>query len=186
MKSDFVHLLIVLGLSVLGLTPGLAWTQEKEKGKKPPEPVWGPATEGYRLSLRSSQTDYRKGEKISLEIVLQNAASNDGKVVVSHPLRHYNFDVVRADGTAVPMTPKGKKMLEAVEASHRDVQVLKPGEQTVEELDVSKVFDLTLAGEYRIKVSCAVWNRADRKKFSTVTSNTLTIKITEPSKNKEK
>ena len=177
--------------------PGLAWVlvlvaiclasaQGLDKPKKPAEPAWEPTVEGFRMSLRSTKAEYVEGEKLNVQVVLQNADAKDRDVVVAAVLRYYLFSVTRANGMAVPMTSRGKQLVRASSMGSRSVRTLRPREEVTAGLDLGEVFDLKMSGEYRIGVSHDVWNRDDDKKVSKVTSNTLVIKVTEKGDKKHK
>jgi len=171
-------------LLALGVSLAFALTAEAEE--KPAESAWGPSVEGFRLSLRSSQAQYAPGDKIEVQLVLQNVDSKKRVVARSRPLRVHEFQIIGPDGKLVLLTTQGMAILRATRYSSFSLMDLEPKEEHSASLELSDIYDLTNRGEYRVLASRQVWTRDDDKKFATLASNTLVIKVAEKDAKKDK
>jgi hypothetical protein len=160
-----------------------------ETGNKsvPDANTWGAAAEGLRLSLRMSQTKHALGKAIDVQVVVQNVDTREQQVLSAHPLFVFAFVVKGPDGKVVPLTKRGKEMMEAVEAGgKRSERSLKPKETLECGLELGEVYEFQAVGKYEIVASMQVPSRKDPKRWVTVTSNPLTITITAPKEKKDK
>jgi len=145
----------------------------KEKDMRP----WGTTVEGLRLSLACAKREYAAKDPVEVHVVLQNVSAKSRTIVHAHTLLIYNVSVVGPSGKEIPMTPRGKEIVQGAAAGIMGTRVVKPGEELSRTLELGQVFDIGMQGDYKITLSRLVPNLDDEKKFSTLTSNTISIRI---------
>jgi hypothetical protein len=177
-----VVFLVPLGTMAESSPPG-----DSTRKAAPENTVWGPPAEGLRLSLRSTRTEYGRGQLVEVRIVIQNVDTNDQKVLNAHPLVVFDFTIKGPDAKFVSLTERGKQLEETLQvAGKRASRRLKPNETIDFGLALSDVYKLQEPGKYEIVASMQVPSQKDPKKWVTVTSNPLTITIATPKETKEK
>src|SRR6185312_8399497 len=109
----------------------------------------------------------------------ENQSDRAVELGLTHYLLMYQFVVTGPKGKAVPLTQYGRFQKEVTTVAGIATQDLKPGGKMVTGLHLNRLYDMTLAGKYRISFSRAIPDPNDPKKSKTVTSNVLTITIGE-------
>ena len=174
---------IYLVVGILAL-PFLAWfdTSAGAETNKPVEKTWGDAVEDQAVSITTEKAVYAPGERIVLNACLKNIGQHDVKAITMQPSPIYQVSVLLPDGKELPLTLYGNSIFKNPwKIGSRSTRILKPGEEThVEELQLSRLFDFSLAGKYVISVKRAVIRRDGtvRPKLY-ATSNKLEITVDE-------
>jgi hypothetical protein len=140
--------------------------------------VWGPETEGYRLSIGTDKTEYAAGETIRLFVRLQNVGREAvGVLRGMSPLRYHSFEILAPNKSRAPLTLYGVQETTNPSIRHRVGKTLMSGEVDEDVIHLNRCFDMTLAGEYSVKASTKVIARKDSQKLVTVTSLPITITV---------
>jgi len=179
-----------LAIALIVSLPALIAAGPDSSGKEEPKrelPLWGQPVEGLRLSLRSAQTKYAVGDKVEVQMVIQNVDTKNRDVVDTDPRLIFEFEVKGPDGKALPLNKRGKEIQENPRVFEKmTLRLLKPKEETAFSLELSEFYDLQNPGEYQATASIAVQQQKDTKKWSKLSSNPLTITITEAKEKKDK
>jgi hypothetical protein len=140
--------------------------------------TWGAAVDGQALSVATTKTTYTPGEPIVLSARFKNIGPNDVKVVQAYAPKIYHLEVLYPDGKSAPLTLFGKGTSESPFAG-RSVATLKPGEETRAELELSRLFDFTVAGTYTVSAERSVWKDGVFSSKVKARSNELKIAVVE-------
>lgn len=138
---------------------------------------WGLEKNGVRCAVAlPSQEKVFAGEPVQVRLLTKNVGVKRVSIVTEgHPLSVFSISVQGPDGKPTPFTSYGRQQMDNAGEGSRAVGTLAPGDEDTNGLLLSRIFDMTRQGEY--KVSFTRWARgADDTGFS-VTSNTLTITV---------
>ena len=136
----------------------------------------GTIVEGQSLSISTQKAAYAPGERIVLKACFQNVGNKDMKATEAFFPTIYHLDVLLPNGKPAPMTLFGKQAIElAGFGADTEMVTLKPGEETCDEIELSRLFDFTLAGKYTVSAQRVVPVNSRLK----VTSNKLEITVDE-------
>jgi len=114
---------------------------------------WGEPVKGWKLSLSLDRTEFIAGEPIVATMVFRNVSSHE-QVLGGHGRDFdYVMDCKTDYGEGIPLTLFGKRMLANRELVKTTGGTLKPNEQIVVEVVVSRHLDLSLSGKYRLSAS---------------------------------
>jgi hypothetical protein len=149
-----------------------------ETGKRVRQ-TWGKAVEGQAVSISSEKMAYAPGERILLHVRFKNVGRKEVRVLRAHSLALYKVSLLLPDGKAAPWTLFGKRQLDGSGEGSRDVDILKVGEESRVELELTRLFDLSLDGKYTVSVERAVWVDHVVRSALKATSNKLEITIDE-------
>ncbi len=152
--ASILTCLLLLGIVTIG--------DEPKKGK--PEVDSKKATESLddvAATLEWPETPLYVGDRIYAKLKIQNKRAQS----LSHrfaPAREYEFLECLQDGKPVPLTRYGEKVYNTERA---DVQGggIPPKYTQESEVDVSRIYDLSLEGEYVIRQQLSLWLRYDDK-----------------------
>jgi hypothetical protein len=112
-----------------------------------------------------------------LDIAVKNVSDHDVRSLVSYPLALFKIRISFPDGRDVPLTMWGRReVLDSPGGSLSD-RTLHPGEQVSVRVMLSRLFDLSLGGAYKINVRTKVIIDRKARKTATANSNTLQIEI---------
>ncbi len=126
------------------------------------------------------QNDLRAGQRIVLSICYKNVGQQEVRVMRGNKLALYDLRIVLPDGTRAPPTLFGKGAFESSRRFARTVGVLKPGEEACVEIELSRLFDMSLAGAYTISAQRAVFKKSgDVDQQFKAESNTVQVRIVE-------
>ena len=185
-KTFCCSVIAVIIFSVLATMAIAGDGSDKNEPKRDQHP-WGQPVEGLRLSLRCAQTKYVVGDKIEVQVVIQNVDTKNQKVVDAHPLFIFDFQVMGPDGKALPLSKRGGAIVESArEGGKVTFHNLKPQEEIAFSLDLSEIYDLQNPGQYRVTAIMDIQQQKDEDKWSKLTSNPLTVTITEAKEKKDK
>jgi hypothetical protein len=187
------------------------------------EIAWGEEAFGRRLHIAADKETYAVGEPIALTITLNNVAESPIKELRTggtwHLLRDYHVHVVSDGGASMAMTPSmphhrpivledGREVqmthfgqnfaMIPARSGNRDWESIVPRESIRATIPLNRIYDLSLAGKYSLKVVNDVrWQFAregggvdlndpqyeslePNPILGKITSNTITIEIVEP------
>lgn len=135
--------------------------------------------EGYTLSVETQNDTYRIGDKISVRVRLKNVSEDTVRIRQATPFRTFDIELKLPDGKKAPLTLFGQRVLFSGALGSKSARELKPSEEYESSFNLSRIFDMTLAGKYDLTVSKKVWIRDGGTKTKTVSSPSLTISVTE-------
>jgi hypothetical protein len=138
---------------------------------------WGKAIEGQAISIATSKTVYTSGEPIILKINFKNTGHNEVLFVRRLPLAVYDVTVLMPDGTKAPLTLFGTRRFGSRSGGSKIIDSLKPGEQVRSEIELNRVFDMTIDGKYLVSVQRRVWKDGSLQDALKTTSNQLDVSI---------
>ncbi len=140
-----------------------------------PMPVGAPA-KGLRLVATIDQTSFRENDSIELKVRLTNGTGRVVYVTESNALADYRIEVRNENGTLVPPTTEGERLLRLSLFSTRRLSVaIPPGQEKNQSFDVNKIYAMP-PGRYEITVKrevTTVW----QKKGVQLTSNVARVTI---------
>lgn len=168
---------VILAQPTLVLSDSGTGSKTNNAGKK----IWGDAVEDQALSIMTKKAAYAPGERIILNVCLKNIGQHDVKVITTQPSPIYQVSVLLPDGKESPLTLYGNSIFKNPwEDGSQSTRILKPGEETHVELQLSRLFDFSLAGKYVVSVKRAVIRKDGtvRPKLY-ATSNKLKITVDE-------
>jgi hypothetical protein len=176
-------LFLVLSLQLTLLLGDDATGQDGRTSKKSPES--GVAIDGQAISISTLKAAYSPEE----HVVLQISYKNVGKIPLRtyymlFPFWNYHINITGPDGTKVGLTRFGSQLLE-VKGGSAVIRTLKPGEEVLMTIPLSRCYDLSLNGKYCISVTKLFVPDSERKKTFTLTSNKTEITIDEKLSNSE-
>jgi hypothetical protein len=145
------------------------------EGSKAVERAWGTAVEGQAVSIATPKAAYAPQGPVALRVCFRNVGRQDVKAARGNPLGTDLVTVLLPDGKPAPLTLFGKRAIKP--DSSKAVETLKPGEETCDEVGISRLFDLTLAGNYTVSVSRPVWKDGTVSSTLKATSNKLQITV---------
>ncbi len=167
-------------LAVIAAFPMPAQAQEgrdEQVGAAAKKSPHGEAVEGQALSLVSDKRVYAPGERVVIGIRLIDVGAADafGSVCpISRPTL-----TVSSSGGPVPKTRRALAVHS--DAAHVDGSgitfTLKPGESRDEQVDLNLVYDMTVAGKYRVRAKRKVQTAAGDWSPTECVSNDLEITV---------
>jgi len=130
------------------------------------------------ILISSSKSDFKEGDPVKIHVILFNQTSEPFSVFKSvgeaHAELYYVLRVTAPSGKEAPLTPYGKAVQQReVMAISRIREFVKPGDSVGDNIDVSRMVDMSKTGTYRIQVRRP--NPLSPK--SDLESNTLTITV---------
>jgi hypothetical protein len=155
-------------------------TCEQGSDEKPLPHAEGKTVEektGYTITIKPDKDNYQVGEKVNLIIIFKNVAKTDGNFISTSPFNGFTIDLSLPEGKPAPQTEYGKLVLPAWGGRSRSSRKMKPGEEVITKVHLNRFFDMTLSGEYKIKVSCQKKARDGSDNSYRLESNFLSIKI---------
>jgi RNA polymerase sigma factor (sigma-70 family) len=149
--------------------------KQKESTKVTTE--WGPEKNGVRCGIAlPSKEKIFAGEPVTVLVLTKNVGAKPVSIAVDgwSFLSIFTINVVGPDGKAAPLTSYGRRQMENKDGGIGGGTLL-PGKEDKSGLLLSRFFDMTQKGEYKVTFSRSVTG-ADKTEF-TVTSNVLTITV---------
>ncbi len=168
---------LLLSASFVLLWP-VAYAQSEGTANDAKAPSTGREVEGFTLSLSSNQTTYKPGEMIKAQVVLTNVSTEKVTFSMGSEMEKFHFEVVLPNKEVAPLTLYGKKLQRVPMFSYKTAYL--PPEETIDvEFPMNRLFDMTLSGNYTIKIVTSVSVRADREKLAEVSSNSIQVVVKE-------
>jgi hypothetical protein len=121
--------------------------------------------DGLKLSLSATKAAFRAGERIVVEIRIENVHSAPVSLIDTFVLRDYRVRIERVDGKPVGVTSNGgaaqRNAGQTTLVSAQGV-TLAPGQSLARQLPLSDWYELAAAGDYDVTVERNGWGDADR------------------------
>jgi hypothetical protein len=134
--------------------------------------------EDFLLTIAFSKKTYSIDERIECAVRIKNISPRDIDLANISAVALYKFRIVAPNGKEAPITFYGQNRRDVFSAF---VDTLKSGfTRTFVMLHLDRIYDMILAGEYRITVSRSILNEGSKNEFTIFTSNEETIQIIEP------
>ncbi|MGI6598988.1 MAG: hypothetical protein ACOX3F_04690 [Kiritimatiellia bacterium] len=135
----------------------------------------GALMQGCRISIGTDREAFHISQPVCVRLLLENRGEHPVRVLVASPLEAYQLDVRTPTGNAAALTPSGARNAESI-STH--LQVVAPGESISDSIpDLSRLFEMTLLGEYTITVRCNVLVADDGHTWTEIESNTVKVRI---------
>jgi hypothetical protein len=153
---------------------------------------WGSPVEGQSLSVTAPKSTIRAGEQTNVEFRLRNVSREDIGVAYDREMRPqfmFALRVIYADGKEVPLTKEGRRQAQWEKdrsSIRRTGTLLKPGEEFVSGVNLSRLYDLSTAGKYVITAKKKLSKNGDENSQVEATSNKFELTVVEPYASSEK
>lgn len=139
---------------------------------------WGAAVGGWRLSGSLDKAEFKVGEPVPLNLVLENSSDTPLTFGAQNPDFDYFLKCNNERGEDVPLTLYGQRMKANRGLGKYIVAELGPKEQRAQELSLTRHLDLTLPGSYTVTVTREVFPARNRGEPAVV-SNKCVFEIKE-------
>lgn len=141
----------------------------------------GEVAEGLRVSVEMADTTVPLGKGVTVSLMLSNVGTDEIPIGYSQDL-FYEYDIdLRTDGKAVSLTEDGRQQVSLASKASSILGTLKPHEAWRTEVDLSRLFDLSMAAKYELRVTRKFQNR------KIVTSGVLEFEVVdEPTSDRSK
>jgi len=173
-----------LNVAVVVALPPLVTPQTKQgpAASNPEKRQWGKAVEGQAISIATDKTVYAPGDRIVLTTTLKNVGRKDVEFWERGPLATYEVKVLLPSEKEAPLTLYGQQAARAAKGggSVFGGPPLKSGEENSSSLVVSRFFDFSLSGKYKISERRFVGRDPASKEPYYAVSNEITIIVEEP------
>jgi hypothetical protein len=138
---------------------------------------WGLEKKGVRCAVALSSSDkVFEGEPVHVQLLTKNVGEKPVSVIrEAHPLFVFTISVVGPDGKPTPLTSYGLIQKDVAGIGSKSLGTIARGEEEASGLLLSRIFDMTRPGEYKVSFSRSVTG-ADNTEFS-VAANVLTITV---------
>lgn len=138
---------------------------------------WGPLGEGWALSLSMDRGEFLMGEKVTMTLITKNASNKGLKLPVLSKWTTYQFQLRDTSGN-VPLTRFGQRMkTRSLDSGHGNAEI-PAGEMLTIELELNRLFDLSLTGKYALQASRTVPRSGGSEEVELV-SNEISFEIVE-------
>ena len=164
---------ILLVLIIAYATPAYNQSHKQSKGKKPDQPAYT----GFVLAAQAEKDVIGAGEPLNLRLNIKNISNTVRFIIQTSATEQYRLTVLDERGGPVRLTQYGENELQP-RKDHlgQAVKTMKPGEESRDTIQVSKLYDMSSPGTYSITARRIVYK--DAKETGSVESNTVTIKVT--------
>jgi hypothetical protein len=138
----------------------------------------------FSVTLDPPKGALKSGAQLVLRVNVKNTSDHDipfrrtGNPVSNEEFR-YKIDVRDADGNPAPASARVRALegqIIQIEDINNHAYWLKPGESYSDDLEITKLFDLSHPGKYTVWVSKDLLSRQPRPE-DTVKSNTVTVVV---------
>jgi len=154
-------------------------------------PTWGPRAGPWRLSISAEKSQYSAGETVVVVALLKNVSEQPvlfTDVTGGPPPMLYRMDVRLPVPAWIPWKPRAAELpLAKLQpgASYHMIGMDEPaGWESVSEVDLNKLFDMSTPGDYHVTFSTSQLTRsradgptARENPKVTVTSNEITVTV---------
>jgi len=132
-------------------------TQASESG----DAVWGKPVLGCRLGVRADRESYETGQRVILDITLDNSGKQPVHLESRGIFKDYSVDVRLPNGKPAPLTFAGQVAV-AHPVPSPSVNRIEAADSRTDVLVLSDYFDMSVAGEYTVSVQGSI--RSDDEK----------------------
>jgi hypothetical protein len=132
------------------------WIRLNDKRTEPPSEegrAWGEPVGNFALSLAN-----RGDENVS--ILIKNIGAAEVRTELPGWLHYLQVEITGPDGAPAALKPFGKQALSDPHLAKPVERVFPAGKYLVTDIPVGALYDMTMPGAYRIRVSCAVPGQA--------------------------
>jgi len=140
--------------------------------------------EAFSLTIAAPKEPLRAGAELRLQITVTNTSNRKISFITSPgPIPEdgflYEIDVRDEQGRSVPLSSdlRGRDPRVPVDYGSRTARTLAPGESFVDQVTVTRFYDLTRPGQYTISVARSMPPRQNLGN-GTVKSNSITLAVT--------
>jgi len=154
---------------------------------------WGEPVNNQSISISSDKECYEAGERMVVRVRIKNMGNESATLTYRVPLE-YNIQVYLVEsadskmvdkrgGSIVPSdgrvryTLYGCLQFERLVSSTGAAGALRPGEVRCLEVDLNRIFDMSIAGTYRIAARRLVWRNREVETGAEAVSNTLDVTV---------
>jgi hypothetical protein len=146
-------------------------------------PVWGPTSEGCRISLSLDKTAYEFGESVEVRATVENVDREKLQVEGIQARFPYRFEFFGPNSEEVPLTLWGRSLMKPHGGSFA-MDGLSKGQMRADTFsDLNRTFDMTLNGKYALIIHRAAPSELDPQAWINVVSNTVVFEIKGPKAN---
>jgi hypothetical protein len=143
---------------------------------EPATQPWGETNDGLRARVTANPSVHKAGDPIVCNVELENVGDKDVIIGVrSAGVSDFEFEVIFQGVGEVPLTKWG--LAEQLALGRVQSKRIKPGEVYAEKLLVSRAYDMSLDGTYRIAVHRAISIPGDPSKAIHLESNELSLVV---------
>jgi hypothetical protein len=135
----------------------------------------GPEAGGLCLAANVGRDHFGGGDPVELTLTLENVSKEPVRIALASLLDTFEFDVTLPTGEPAPLTLYGKQVATGRSLGFRTFP-LKPGEKAAHAIALSRLFDMTLHGEYKVTARRRIHSEL------VVSSNPITITVREDPK----
>lgn len=175
MKNSFISLISV-GL-MLSFAVNVYSKPSSIVTKKSALKATGPVVDGYRVTAATDKRVYLTGEKINLVLTIRNMARDKVNVAFGSDFGNYEVNVLGPDGERVGYTPYGHEVFNAIQGGSNYIQTLDQGSERYTKVDISRYYDMSEPGKYKITSSRTFPRRDKPDQYVTVLSNPVIVTI---------
>ncbi len=154
----------------------------------------GETVEGFSISIATAKAVYEAGERIVLNAQIKNVGK-EAAIAFLHPPYGYKLTVLLMDSpwssalheyNAAAVPPSGLirytlfgGLINSVGSSTGSglKHKFKPGEARCTEIDLSRVFDMSIHGKYWVSAECIVWSGRATNEPTRAMSNILDVTV---------
>jgi hypothetical protein len=143
----------------------------------------GKAADGWQLSALPERQKVPAGEPVVVTLTLKNVGKGSLVYGEASPQDDYARMVTVTDEIGAATVPKTRygKSFQGAPVKRFVTRTLRPGQEVTAKLYVSRVFDMTVGGTYRITVQHPfAFKPGEALAYAEVVSNTVEVTITEP------
>ena len=134
-------------------------TPKQPANKEKKTIVWGPVTSGFqtRVWFEEDRPTFKAGEPVRIRFAVKNVSEKEQIILRRGFWPNHRVDVF-IDGKDARSTKEGAKVRKLFAPGgtqeKTSPQVVKPGRvvETFEPIDLTTLFDLSAAGEYRVRI----------------------------------
>jgi hypothetical protein len=118
------------------------------------------------------------GEAIDIKLTLQNDSNEEIRILTVIKYQDFSIEIKNPSGTAIPKTRFGQLVIHN-DDDHRPhnyhIQTLSRGQKYQADLNIARLFDLTIADTYTISISRMITETASGKNREVSANATLAI-----------
>ncbi len=162
---------------LLSVTPNVNSKSLEASPKNSKPAVVGPVTDGYRLTATTNKKAYNFGESIGLVLTLRNMTKTKVNVGFGADLSDFQVDIWGPDGKKAGYTTYGYEVFDAIQGGSHFVDTLSQGDERSIKVEISRYYEMSAAGRYKIAASRSFSNREEPEQSVTVTSNSVTVLV---------
>ena len=171
-----VRIITPLAVLMIGWTVIGNGQSQKQSGKALNRE--GPSSTGVLLLAYAEKDVIGPGEPLNLTLNTKNVSNRVRFILETSATEEYRLSVQDERGAPVSQTEYGKTELRPREDHFRRfLQALKPKEESLDVIQVNRLYEMASAGTYAITAWRVVYDK-NLKETGSVRSNTVKVKVT--------